>query len=37
VRGVFRPIVFDRRALFEARPAGEVLASEAAVMRWAFR
>ncbi|CAN5177916.1 hypothetical protein BH18CHL2_BH18CHL2_05750 [soil metagenome] len=37
VRRVFRPILFDRRALFEVRLGGEVLASEASVTRWAFR
>lgn len=36
VRAAFRPIVFDRAALSEARPSGRLFASEGRLVRWAF-
>ena len=36
VRAAFRPIVFDRAALSEARPNGRLFASEGRLVRWAF-
>lgn len=36
LRGLARPVMFDRDALEAARPGGVVLASRGAVTRWAF-